>query len=133
VFLTRSIRRKLVLSLALVSAMLALLAFGAISGLWSYRNVVNDLDYTINSAPGRGDLLAAIAQLNDPLLMPEWKVFDEEGSRRELWHARIKEAREEILHFSVRLDRTPPVENPLGTAGRRQANAQRTGEATGSV
>src|SRR5262245_55962180 len=88
--------------------MLALLAFGAISGLWSYRNVVNDLDYTINSAPGRGQLLAAIAHLNDPLLMSEWKIFEEKGSQRQLWQNQINEARKEILVFSARLDRSPP-------------------------
>lgn len=107
-FLTRSIRRKLMLSLSLVSMMLALLAFGAISGLWSYRTVVNDLDYTITSAPRHGELVAAIARLNEPLMVPGWTFLNDESARRELWREKIKEVRRDILKFRVRLDSSPP-------------------------
>lgn len=102
-FLTRSIRRKLVLSLALVIMMLGLLAFGAISGLLSYRSVVNDLEYTINSAPRRGDLVAAIGLLAEPLKLDSEFLGDVEYRRR-LWQSRIDEAREEIQKFRSKLD-----------------------------
>jgi signal transduction histidine kinase len=107
VFLTRSIRRKLVLSLALVTAMLGLLAFGAISGLWSYRSVINDLEYTITSAPRRGDVVAAISPLFQPLML-EIDAPDDDGFRQTLWNDRITAARDEIQKFRMKLERVPP-------------------------
>ncbi len=104
VFLTRSIRRKLVLSLALVTAMLGLLAFGAISGLLSYRSVINDLDYTINSAPRRGDLVAAVGLLFEPLVLSDAHFFKSDDVSRELWRLRIMETRDEIQKYRAKLD-----------------------------
>jgi signal transduction histidine kinase len=106
VFLTRSIRRKLALSLALVSAMLGLLAFGAISGLWSYRSVVNDLDYTITSAPRRGDVVAAIIPLWEPLVL-ELELPRDDASRQWLWNDKITQAEDQLQKFWERLDNAP--------------------------
>jgi two-component system NtrC family sensor kinase len=107
VFLTRSIRRKLMLSLALVCAMVGLLAYGAISGLSSYRSVVNDLDYTITVAPRNGDLLTAIGLLYQPLLLPEPKFAEDDDLRQWLWNVKIDECREKIRSYLRRLDDIP--------------------------
>lgn len=106
VFLTRSIRRKLVLSLALVTAMLAVLAFGALSGLLSYRSVVNDLDYIITSAPRRGDVVAAIGPLFQPLVL-ELDAPEDDSVRQWLWKDRIDRARDEIQKFRLKLEQVP--------------------------
>lgn len=110
-FLTRSIRRKLVISLALVSLMLSILAFGAISGLSSYRSVINDLDYTITVAPRHGDLPAAIAHLNQPLLNEGWELMADEAAKaanRARWKKQIDSARADVLQFHVRLEQSRP-------------------------
>ncbi len=103
-FLTRSIRRKLVLSLALVMAMLGLLAFGAISGLLSYGEVVKDLEFSITKVPRRGDLVAAIGLLFDPLMLPESPLPSHEEFRMMLWRKQITEARSEISKYRQRLE-----------------------------
>ncbi|MFO0918327.1 MAG: HAMP domain-containing sensor histidine kinase [Planctomycetaceae bacterium] len=103
-FLTRSIRRKLVLSLALVTAMLGLLAFGAISGLLSYRQVVKDLEFSITKVPRRGDLVAAIGLLFEPLMMQQSPLPTHEEFRLRVWRMRITEARSEISKYRQRLD-----------------------------
>jgi len=108
VFLTRSIRRKLVLSLSLVMAMLALLAFGALSGLWSYRSVVNDLDYSITQAPRRGDLIDAVGELYEPLLLPKLQLASDTDFRRHVWEKHIEEARRGLQEFHRKLDKVPP-------------------------
>src|SRR4051812_23830384 len=51
VLFTRTIRRKLLLVLALVLSMLVALSISGISGLNSYRDVIRELDYGINRAP----------------------------------------------------------------------------------
>ena len=68
-FLTRSIRRKLVIGLALVCLMLSILAFAGLTGLMSYREVVQDLEFSQNREPRRMDLAVTCAGLFDPLLV----------------------------------------------------------------
>lgn len=113
-FLTRSIRRKLVLSLSLVMAMLGLLAFGAISGLLSYRSVVNDLEYTITKAPRRGDLINAISVLYRPLYLSEAQLPKDSSTRKLLWKKQIEIARQGVQDFHRRLEEIPHSQLAFG-------------------
>src|SRR6056297_3269939 len=80
VFLTCSIRRKLFVQFALVFLMLLVMFSAAVVGLIAYRDVVNDLEYSIQDAPRKADLLAAIDILFEPLLLqpPEHDNYDPE-------------------------------------------------------
>jgi len=106
-WLTRSIRRKLVLSLALVMIMLAFVAGSGVSGLWAYRSVIHDLDFAINEAPRRSDLVSSIGALLKPLLhlpraTPEAREF-----RRMACQQRIAQTRDELARFRQRLQDLP--------------------------
>ena len=70
-FLTRSIRRKLVIGLGLVLLMLVLLGVVGFSGLWSYRSVVKDLQAQLDNEPNRSELSQALAALIEPLMLIE--------------------------------------------------------------
>lgn len=70
-FPLRSIRRKLVLSLALVMAMLIVLGGAGLSGLWSYREVIRDLEHMTTASPRLSDVQAAIGHAFEPLLAAE--------------------------------------------------------------
>lgn len=86
-FLTRSIRRKLTISLALVAAMLGLMAIGGINGLRSYREVVDSLEYYMRDAPDRGELDRRICHLAEPLLYePAPLSSDPQIRRKQLAH-----------------------------------------------
>ncbi len=67
-FFTRSIRRKLVFGLALVLVMLTTLSLSGISGLLSYRNVVRDLEFSLDETPNKTDLVFSIGNLWGPLV-----------------------------------------------------------------
>ena len=67
-FLTRSIRRKLVVGLCLVLLMLTMLGVAGLSGLLSYRSFVHDLK-AMESEPSPTELAIACAGLFDPLLL----------------------------------------------------------------
>jgi two-component system, NtrC family, sensor kinase len=81
VFPLRSIRRKLVLSLALVLAMLIVLGGAGLSGLWSYRGVIRDLEHMTTASPQLLDVLTAIGQAYEPLLTgdaPQTRLYQEQ-------------------------------------------------------
>ncbi|MEK6260007.1 MAG: HAMP domain-containing sensor histidine kinase [Planctomycetota bacterium] len=108
-FLTRSIRRKLVIGLGLVLLMLFFLGAAGLSGLLSYRSFVLDLQ-AMESEPSPTALAIACAGLFDPLLFkslpnPEVGWRQELDLDLDLWPQRIRHAREELREFQVRLDR----------------------------
>ncbi|MCA9067953.1 MAG: HAMP domain-containing histidine kinase, partial [Planctomycetaceae bacterium] len=95
----------------LVLVMLVMLSLSGISGLMSYRNAVNDLDFSINRAPRRADLSDAIGLLFDPL----W--FDSapetiEGARyqQQAFQERLAAAQSRVSEFRRKLDNLPPSE-----------------------
>ena len=65
----RSIRRKMVVGLWLVLLMLGILAASSISGVYSYRRLVQDLDDGLRAAPRTSELSAQISRLYEPLLL----------------------------------------------------------------
>ena len=66
--LARSIRRKLVVGLALVLVMMATLSISGLGGLWSYRQAVRELNFSVFESPDRERLEAELAALATPLL-----------------------------------------------------------------
>lgn len=107
-FLTRSIRRKLVIGLGLVCLMLLILAFAGLTGLFSYRSVIQDLDYSLNHEPRRTDLAVTAAGLFNPLLGfrtrddEQHLAFDASG-----WDDQMNRFRDELMEFRRRVDGLP--------------------------
>ena len=62
--LARSIRRKLIVGLALVLVMMATLSISGLGGLWSYRQAVRELNFSVFEAPDRERLEAELARLS---------------------------------------------------------------------
>ncbi|MDA0835425.1 MAG: ATP-binding protein [Planctomycetota bacterium] len=122
-FLTRSIRRKLTLGLGLVATMLGLMAIGAIGGLWSYRDVVNSLEFQLHHAPDRGELDRRICHLAEPLLADPVSLSSDarirqlqlmrhshDAIRRQTQLVQqLREARENLTEYRKRLDNLPPT------------------------
>uniref|UniRef100_A0A7C2K293 histidine kinase n=1 Tax=Schlesneria paludicola TaxID=360056 RepID=A0A7C2K293_9PLAN len=103
-FRLRSIRRKLVLSLALVMAMLLVQGAAGLSGLMSYRSVIRDLERMFSAGPRRSDVVAAIGLAFEPLL---WRpATTVEGRRLTQQHAqkRLEDLRATLNDFHRRLD-----------------------------
>lgn len=105
-FLTRSLRRKLVLGLALVGLMLSALIFSALVGMWSYGAVIHDLEYSIKSAPRMGDLHESLAALYQPL--HDQPTSDAaRRDRQQQWRQSLRHVRDEVHKFHNKLDRRP--------------------------
>ena len=111
-FLTRSIRRKLVIGLGLVLLMLVLLGVAGFSGLWSYRNVVKDLQAQLDNEPNRSELAMALAALIEPLMLierPTEPLGPRVHKRQELefhsalWTERFDQAVHELREYRRRI------------------------------
>ncbi len=105
-FLTRSIRRKLVFGLALVLVMLTVMSLSGLWGLASYRNLVNDPAVDDRSVVSAADVARAVAVLrwsvplrNGPLETP----FDQD-----VLQARLDTAQNLCAEYRTRLNELPP-------------------------
>ncbi|WP_397568228.1 sensor histidine kinase [Schlesneria sp. T3-172] len=111
-FLTRSIRRKLVIVLSLVFAMLLFLSVAGLSALYAYWSLVDDLQFSREKEPQQTALAAALQGLAEPLIirLPErvnplqipmrpgvYTVV--ETFNGPLWEERRHKAREEYKEF----------------------------------
>lgn len=106
VFGTRTIRRKLQVSLAVVCLILAIMSISGIWGLTSYRSVVRNLEVTIDQSPHHAKLVATITQLFEPLLVPA--TTDEMRVRQqEHFQKQIEVTRGELTAFALRLNSMP--------------------------
>ena len=105
-FLTRSIRRKLVLGLTLVLVMLTILSLSGINGLMSYRRLVNDPDFRSRQAPRRADVIASLGLLIETLLPP--RTRDSVGLSRPEFDRRLQLCRQTLDQFRQRIDEDPP-------------------------
>ena len=101
-FLARSIRRKLIVGLSLVLVMLVTLSAGGLSGLWSYRQAVEELKFSVHEAPHKERLEATLAALAVPLLDPAGSVSQNELLDRQ------RRADAAVKEFQDRLERLPP-------------------------
>jgi signal transduction histidine kinase len=100
--LARSIRRKLVVGLSLVLVMLATLSVSGLGGLWSYRQAVRELNFSVFQAPDRERLEAALAGLATPLLDTSSTVSHEDLLGRH------RQAEEALTEYHFRLQRLAP-------------------------
>ncbi len=105
--LVRSIRRKLFLSLALVMAMLLVQAAGGLTGLWSYRAAITDLDQTLTGQPRRTELVTALAWTAEPLLWPPTAGRAGRQTRHAAFVERLQAARQAVSEFHRRLELDP--------------------------
>ncbi len=110
-FLTCSIRRKLFVQFGLVFSMLLLMAIASIVGLVSYRDVVSDLQYSINDAPRKAELIAAIDILFQPLLLhPPQTGFDPAAfaqTQHSQFGTALRRSKVAVRDFLSRLDTLP--------------------------
>jgi len=105
---TRTLRRKLMLGVGLVLVMLLILSVSGIGGLSSYRSVIRDLDYDINSAPQRHELIHSISALLEPFLL---KIQSPEEARfqRQLFKQQLDEVENSIAEYRRRKESMPPA------------------------
>lgn len=119
-FLTRSIRRKLVIGLGLVCLMLGILGVAGLTGLMSYRAVIQDLEFNQEHEPHRTELAATCAGLFDALLIRSdlhsahlnpfaAPVQGEQmlGFNPDKWYDQMDRVRAELKEFRRRVDRLP--------------------------
>jgi len=108
--LTDSIRRKLLFGLSLVSLILITLMVGGGYVLWSYSQVVDDLDQLISHAPRRETMLDSVVNLRNhlkSLLSENRRTWNAEliAVRREEMKQDVQELQNSIVEFRRRLDR----------------------------
>jgi len=105
VFVTRSIRRKMVFGLSLVVVMLAVLSASGLWGLSSYRRLVKDPAIDDRSAASAADVTRAVARLRWTLPQKGGQVV-ETFDRDELL-VRLDRARDECARYQQRLSELP--------------------------
>lgn len=112
---TRTIRRKLLLGLALVFFMLLTVSVSSVWGLWSFRNVVRNFDYAINHAPHDDEVVSAVGLLLEPVLLL-LQVDDKAKARyqQQLFADKMTQARKRIQNFRNKLEDMPPSELTTG-------------------
>ncbi|MBD3672932.1 MAG: HAMP domain-containing histidine kinase [Planctomycetaceae bacterium] len=107
--LTNSIRRKLLFGLSLVSLILITLMMGGAYILWSYSQVVDDLDQLISHAPRREVMLDSVVSLRrhlQSLLLENRKTWNDEliAIRREEMGQDIQDLQNATVEFRRRLE-----------------------------
>lgn len=108
-FLTRSIRRKLVVVLALVMLMLSVMLIAGVFGLRSYRDLAHDIDNDLAIATQRGELIEAVGRLSGPLRQAPGEVVDPAVA---IWRAdacltQATAVDDALARFADRLGRLP--------------------------
>ncbi|MCA8998819.1 MAG: HAMP domain-containing histidine kinase [Planctomycetaceae bacterium] len=85
--LTRSIRRKLAVHVALVICVVALPVICSVIGVASYRRMVSDLELSITNVPRRDELIASVSSLLKPFSVefPSAKRSEEIRQRAAQW------------------------------------------------
>jgi len=106
--LTDSIRRKLLFGLSLVSLILTTLMMGGAYVLWSYSQVVDDLDQLISHAPRREVMLDSVFSLQNhlkALLSENRKTWQEDliAIRREEMEQDVQNLQDATVEFRRRL------------------------------
>jgi signal transduction histidine kinase len=105
---TRTLRRKLMLGVGLVFVMLLILSVSGIGGLSSYRSVVRELDYDINFAPQRHELIHSIAALLEPFLL-KIQSADDAAYQHQLFRERLDQATVSVADYRRRTEDLPPA------------------------
>ncbi len=115
-FLTRSIRRKLVVVLALVMLMLSVLVIAGVFGLRSYRELVHDITNDLMVATQRGKLVEAVGGLSIPLRQRPGTALSpvEAMSQAEACLGQAGSVRTQLQEFVDRLEQLPMESMDLG-------------------
>ena len=103
----RSIRRKLIVGLVLVLVRMATLSISGLGGLWSYRQAVRELNFSVFEAPDRERLEAELAVLATPLL------DDSSPVSRQTLVDRHRGAAEALSEYRARWGRLAPSRTTL--------------------
>lgn len=106
-FFTQTIRRKLGFGLAIIFCMLILLAYGAVSGLQSYRDTVNQFEHSLNSLPNRDRMIVSVVALNEPLQKILNSLPAASAHYQQKFEKQLKEVHTEIQGFLQKVDRLP--------------------------
>lgn len=105
---TTTIRRKMLVWLALLAVMAVGLAASSISGLRSYKRTVEDLEFSIRSAPRSADLATAISLLIQPCAIdvPREPAAARDAAARlqqRQFQAALDQSRRQVAEFRQRL------------------------------
>lgn len=106
-FWLRSIRRKLLLSLLLIMGMLVAQGVGGLSGLLSYRNVIQELEHTVTAAPKRSAIVLALSAVFEPLLWPPLNTPEGLLLRQRAIRDRMRAVSEALHDYHRRLENEP--------------------------
>lgn len=105
-----SVRRRLLLGVWLVLAMVAMLTVSSLWSILSYREVVNDLDRQLNKVPQRRELVEALAALHEPLHPhSQYARSEESRAKRQLdFDERLESVEKLTLSTWRKLAELPP-------------------------
>ncbi|QDU14303.1 Sporulation kinase A [Gimesia maris] len=106
-FFTQTIRRKLGLGLGIIFFMLIIMAYGAVSGLQSYHNTVNEFKYSLDNLPDRDRLVVSVVALNKPLQRIRHSKPAASAHFQQEFDKQLQEVRMEIQGFLQKVDRLP--------------------------
>ena len=114
-FFTRTIRRKLLVTLALVLGMLVTLTYSGVTGLRSYRSVVSEFDRIHNHTPHKAHLVEGIALMLEPLRTPRpprASLSDWHAAQERQFAKAWAEANGRRNQFVLRLEDLSPADLP---------------------
>lgn len=103
-----SVRRRLLLGVWLVLAMVAVLTVSSLWAILSYRDVVNDLDRLLNRVPQRGEIVEALAALHEPLQPKFARTADTRIQRQRLFAERLEAVEKQTQRTWRKLADLPP-------------------------
>lgn len=106
-FFTQTIRRKMGFALGIIFCMLILLVYGAVSGLLSYGDTVDEFQYSLNSLPDRDRLIVSVVALNDPLQKIINSNAEASSHFQQKFQAQLDEVYTEIGSFLQKVDQLP--------------------------
>lgn len=104
-----TVRRKLMMGVGLVLAMVGTLAASSLWAILSYRAVVNDLDRNLRLVPQRHALIESLTDLHEPLL-----PITDKGrlARKQMFEERLIAAEAQLAEELVKLRNLPAAEYP---------------------
>lgn len=104
-----TVRRKLMMGVGLVLAMVGTLAASSLWAILSYREVVNDLDRNLRLVPQRHTLIESLTDLHEPLLPTSDKG---RLARQQMFEERLIAAEAQLAEELVKLRNLSAAEYP---------------------
>jgi signal transduction histidine kinase len=110
VLFTRTIRRTMVCGLAMVLCMMIGLLLSAIYSHLSYRSIIHRLDFAFNRCPQKAELVAALIDLESPLLVNLGEEREALAYQQLNFRTALGKAEAETNGFLQRLEDLPETE-----------------------